>query len=371
MKNKKIKILIMLSSIDIGGAELLVLNICRGLLKKNPDFEIHLLTYFKGSTLKNEFEQAGVIVKQLLLPDKSSIFNILKKIFLPLVYIIKIHPSIVHTHLLDTDRYGLLSAFLGGIKHRFSTVHNIEKNEESGFKLTRKIVSILASKITFVSNCTLQYYTSNNSYPLQKCIVIYNSPSFTVDSDIFPKCVNNTKSVVSIVNIGRLNLQKGQIYLIQAMKHLQSSTYNFTLNIYGGDYLSFQPTLEKEIEQLNLSNVTFNGITRNIKDILLKSDIIVASSLFEGFHMVVVEAMSLGIPVIATDIPPHHEILDPIKIYKSFVPTADPDAIKNAILYLLDNGDYYTELSRQEILRAKDFSQEKMIDNYYNLYFNK
>lgn len=365
---KKTRLLFMLSSIDIGGAELLVLNICKGLLKKDPDIEIHLLTYFSGSSLQTEFKEAGVILKQLMLPNNRSIINIIKKIILPFIYILKIRPVAVHTHLLDTDRYGQISAFLAGVKKRYSTVHNIEKNEESGFRQTRKIVSMFASKIIFVSRCALKYYTDNNSYPEKKSIVIYNCPSFDTDTEISPRTLSQGKKTISIINIGRINIQKGQIYLIQALKKLELSDYNFVLNIYGGDYLTYKPVLEQEIRNLELTNVFFKGVTRDIKRVLLSSDIMVASSIEEGFHIAVVEAMSLGIPVIATDIPPHREIFDALPDYRSFVPASDPEAIKNAVTYLLQNPDYFLDLSKQEITRSRDFSLSKLVDNYYNLY---
>ncbi|NLE62877.1 MAG: glycosyltransferase family 4 protein [Bacteroidales bacterium] len=360
----------MISSIDIGGAELLVYNICKGLLERNFGFEVHLLTFFKGNTLQKEFEKIGVIVKSLGFSQKNSFFNIVNKIFLPFLYMIKVRPQFVHTHLLDTDRYGLIASFLAGVKKRFSTVHNIEQIEGTGFKLTRKITSLFATKIIFVSECTRQHYTSKNVYPFKKSIVIYNAPGFTIDSVISPRKPVNISKTINIVNVGRLNIQKGQLYLIRALTKMQQSAYKFQLNIYGGDYLSYGSILKDEVANLHLDNVTFHGVSRNIKETLESADILVASSLFEGFHMVIVEAMSMGVPVIATDIPPHREILSPIKNYAGFVPTENPDAIADAILFLINNPDYYTLLSENEIRRANDFSQEKLIQNYLSLYSN-
>lgn len=367
---KKTKILIMISSIDIGGAELLVYNICKGLLERNTNFDIHLLTFFKGNTLQKEFEKIGVTIKSLGLPQKSSFLMIFKKIILPFIYILKNRPHVVHTHLLDTDRYGLIAAFFACVRKRYSTIHNIEQLEGSGLKLTRKITSYFATKILFVSECTRQHYTSKNIYPFKKSMVIYNAPSFTVDRVISPRKSINILKTINIVNIGRLNIQKGQLYLLRALTKMQQSAYKFQLNIYGGDYLSYGSILKDEVVKLHLDNVTFHGVSRNIKETLESADILVASSLFEGFHMVIVEAMTMGVPVIATDIPPHREILSPIKNYASFVPAENPDAIAEAILFLIDNPDYYTSLSENEIRRADDFSQEKLIQNYLTLYSN-
>ncbi len=366
MRNK-IKIVFIISTIDVGGAEILLLNICRGLLAKDDIFEISILTFFKGDALRHEFEDFGINVTCLELPKISSVFNILKKIFLTYRYIQKIKPQIVHTQLLDTDRYGQIAAFFAGIKARICTVHNIEKDEILGFKVTRFITGLLATKVIFVAKCALEHYNSIHSYPPKKCFVINNAPGFK-EKDFLPKKLNLNNRTIKLINIGRLHTQKGQINLIRAMKLLGQSSKNFELHIYGGDYLGYQGILEKEIEAFKIRNVFFKGVSKDILTILKESDIFISSSLYEASPLVILEAITVGIPIIATDILPHKEILGEIPEYNSFVPVNDHEAIANAVEYMTLHSDYFYKISVGELERSKDYSQERLIDNYYNLY---
>jgi len=164
----KKKILFIISNVNMGGAEVLLLNLCKGIKKSNIQLEIRILTYFEGNALKYDFEQIGIPVDSINIPKRSSIALILKKLWLSFLYIKKFNPDIVHTQLLDTDRYGLIAAFFAGVKHRFSTVHNIELDETTGYKITRKITSIFATKIIFVAECAMNHYCTKGIYPLEK-----------------------------------------------------------------------------------------------------------------------------------------------------------------------------------------------------------
>jgi glycosyltransferase involved in cell wall biosynthesis len=94
------------------------------------------------------------------------------------------------------------------------------------------------------------------------------------------------------------------------------------------------------------------------------------SSDHEGFGNVLVEAMSLGVPVIATDCPyGPREILADGK-YGLLVPPGDESALVDAILSLLRNPDARHQLAVEARKRAEDFSTERIVPQYEQLFVN-
>ena len=85
--------------------------------------------------------------------------------------------------------------------------------------------------------------------------------------------------------------------------------------------------------------------------------------------MVVLEAMSLGVPIVATTIPPHREILKDVD-ERVFVEPKDPDAIAKSVMMLVENLDMYNKISQEVLKGAEKFTIEKTVDTYYNFYKN-
>lgn len=367
MNKEKIKILFIISNLNLGGAEILLLNICRGLYASSDKFEIKIFTFFSGDALKSDFEKIGIPIKSLELSKYRSVKSLLNKNIQLFKFIREFNPHIVHTQLLGTDRYGQITAYLAGIKNRICTVHNIENEETFEYKITRFVTSVLATRIIFVSKCAMDHYCSIKSYPLKKSIVIYNSPGFR-ENNFSPRVFDLNKKLIKLVSIGRLHPQKGHIYLIKAMKFLETSNYSFELAIYGADFESNQKFLESEIEKSGLKHIFFKGISKDVVNILKSADIYISSSLFEAAPLVILEAMTAGIPIIATDISPHREILGEIPEYNSFVSAKNSTAISESIIKMVSNPVYYNTISANEINRSKDYSVDNMVQKYYEFY---
>jgi glycosyltransferase involved in cell wall biosynthesis len=104
-------------------------------------------------------------------------------------------------------------------------------------------------------------------------------------------------------------------------------------------YIEYFATLKKQIAELNLDNdIVFLGKIPHsqIKDILSVVDIFLMTSIAEGTPLVILEAMSMGIPVVATDV---GGISEQVANGKTgiVVPPKDVNAIAEAVLYLLEN----------------------------------
>ena len=130
--------------------------------------------------------------------------------------------------------------------------------------------------------------------------VIYNFlDTKKIDDSLNEK--NNIKlSRNTIINIGRLSSQKGQIYLIRSFQKVVEVVPDAKLIILGQGEL--KEKLQKEIKELKLSkNVKLLGFKKNPYVYMKKSSIYVSSSFFEGMSNSLLEAMYLGLPIITTD----------------------------------------------------------------------
>jgi glycosyltransferase involved in cell wall biosynthesis len=109
-------------------------------------------------------------------------------------------------------------------------------------------------------------------------------------------------SKMKIVCAGRLDKNKNFIGVIRAFSLIESNYENIILEIYGdGPELK---NLKNEAEKLNIENqVYFLGVTNNIVEALVGARCFVLFSNQEGYPNILLEAMAVGVPVIASDCP--------------------------------------------------------------------
>jgi glycosyltransferase involved in cell wall biosynthesis len=116
------------------------------------------------------------------------------------------------------------------------------------------------------------------------------------------------------------------------------------------------------------THVHLLGFQPNPYPYIAQADLFTLSSDHEGFGNVLVEAMSLGVPVVATDCPygPREILAD--GRYDLLVPPGDERALAEAILALLRDTDARCRLAAEGRKRAKDFSTENVVTRYEQLF---
>ena len=105
-----------------------------------------------------------------------------------------------------------------------------------------------------------------------------------------------------VISVGRYSHEKGIDLLLQAWKKVEKETCDWRLDVFGdGDKSSY----EKMLDELSIDKTRchLNGRTNDVETEYCNSSLYVLSSRFEGFGMVIVEAMSCGLPVVAFDCP--------------------------------------------------------------------
>lgn len=157
---------------------------------------------------------------------------------------------------------------------------------------------ILKCDYIIALNISLREHFINNGFPKERIFIAPNMIDIEKDDDRYHKDLIRQTHIVGA--LGRLEEEKGFIYLIEAIKILIEQNYNIKLKIAGSG--SIEKDLHKKVKDLNIEDsVKFLGWIKN-KDILLNNiDIFCAPSIFESFGIVALEAMSKKLPIIVSN----------------------------------------------------------------------
>lgn len=170
-----------------------------------------------------------------------------------------------------------------------------------------------------------------------------------------------------VIAIGRLVYQKNFDSLIRAFSLVAARFPNWYLAIFGEG--SERSTLEMIINQNGLADsVRLMGPTQNIPEELSSSSIFALSSRYEGFSLVVIEAMSCGVPVVSYTCPcgPKDIITDGVDGF--LVPVGDEVLLSERICRLIEDKELRKRMGAAAFERAKDFTLENIIPMWMELF---
>lgn len=169
-----------------------------------------------------------------------------------------------------------------------------------------------------------------------------------------------------IYSAGRLSGQKGFTYLINAAAILKKKRADLVFVISGEGKLDAE--LKKQAAQAGLEDsFIFLGFTADIYPYLKGCDLFVLASLFEGMPNVVMEAMAMQKPVVATDVNGARELMVEGKT-GIIVPPENPESLARAIETIIDNPETLEKFGRAGYERVnREFTMNAMVDNLERL----
>jgi len=174
---------------------------------------------------------------------------------------------------------------------------------------------------------------------------------------------NNSANILCVGNIRR---NKGQIYLLQAMKCIK---HNFKI-VFAGLKNDYMEQLKEYCVKNSISDkVRFTGfLNRNqLSEEYKKADIFVLPTLKEGFGMTVLEAMCYGLPVVISNIGAIPEIVED-RVNGLLVEPKNPESLSKAINEILEKPIFRERLQRNAIERAAQF---KTIEEQFDQFFKR
>jgi len=288
-----LKILHVITTIERGGAEKQLLILARNQVQLGENVSVY---YLKGRPdLLQDFETSGVKVFH---SSKNFLFNLVS-----LNRVLRLNFDVVHAHLPRAELQLALSTFF---TYTRAILIASRHNSEAFFPKSPKFFSSWLSRITlqkysgviFISTAVKQFVEASQEKTkatFSKVIYYgYDEKSKVNDFDSSKSALSND----SFLFVGRLTKQKNIPFLLNAFRqHLESHPYS-KLDIYGSG------ELEKELQESTSdlsSNVFWRGKSESIQKIMGSYKCLILPSFYEGFGLVLLEAMQNRLPILAAN----------------------------------------------------------------------
>lgn len=282
----------------------------------------------------------------------------------------KIKPDVICQNAIKPNIYGTIAAGFLGIP----TVNNISGLgtlfiKESFSTLIAKFLYKFSQKraniIFFQNNDDLSLFTNNGLVDSQKCMVI---PGSGVNTDKFKMTSRSLDNkIFSFLFVGRLINDKGIREYIEAISILKSKKYVIKAKILGPLYQSNSTaiTIDELDKWIKSGVIEYLGETNDVYEEMIKIDCLVLPSYREGLSKVLIEASSVGVPIVTTNVPGCKDVvLDNETGFLCEVKNATDLALKMEKMLNLKK-EHLIEMGIKARERAITVFDEKIIINHY------
>ena len=223
--------------------------------------------------------------------SKPNITNF-KNIWLLYKWFKMVKPDIVHTAAAEANFHGIIAAKFAGVKVIIAEEIGFPKHSQKA-KIIFNLIYRFTNKVICVSKSVKIFLVKIKEIENSKGVVIYNPVS--IPNTLKRKLPNK----FTIVSVGRLENVKNQQLLIRAFSKINDISAKLVLVGDGRE----RANLEQLIAHLKLEKrVTITGFVSNPEYYLSQAHLFVLPSLSEGFGIAVVEAMSLGVPCLCSNV---------------------------------------------------------------------
>jgi len=386
---KKYKVIHVITRFDKGGSAENTFLTVRGL---DPEkYEVILIRGLarqspagipEARAIANNLEEAGKAgVRILAIPEL--VRNIHPrddlKALLKLVKIFRQErPHIVHTHTSKAGILGRWAARLSGVPVIIHTPHGhvfwgyFNRWETALYVFLERLTAAITDKIITLTEQENKDYLGRHIAPAGKFTTIHSGVALErfingrVDPTDMKKELGIPANAFVVGTVGRLTAIKGHKYLIAAAQEALLTTPGMIFVFLGdGNLLD---VLKAQADEAGIrDNVRFLGWRQDVAGVMSTFDIFVLPSLNEGMGKVLVEAMAMGKPIIASAV---GGIPDLVVHGKNglLVPGADAEAIAGSIELLCRDPARRKIMGEKGKVMAADYSAESMIRKIDRLY---
>jgi glycosyltransferase involved in cell wall biosynthesis len=351
------KIAHVVDSMEVGGAETLVSQMCRLQRKQGHDPCVYAVAAL--GPLGEQMREEGFLVEPNMgrhLPDATwNFFRIIKEA----------GPEVVHLHNPTPTIYAAIAARVAGVPSIISTRHSLVAPPRRVIEeLKYAIAARSCDWIVGICEATVNNLKTIHSAPRRKIARVYNgaTPLKRVAKEQRPP-----KSGFTVIYVGRLEPVKNHALLLHAFRKALASMPNLRLWMVGDG--SERSTMECLAAELGIvDQVTFWGQQLDVARFFSAADAFIMSSKSEGLPMSLLQAFSLALPAIVTDVGGMAEV---VRLANAGITVSgtDPAEMAAAILRLTCNDAEREQFAANaEAAFQSYFSLQTMADAYMELY---
>lgn len=291
-------VLFVITGLGMGGAERVVVDLAERLHARGHR---PVIAYLRGEAIVRP-QVADIPVIPIGLEQPRHLFGAL----LRLRALVKaLRPDVVHSHLVHANLLIRLMRIFTPMRVLVTTAHNTD--EESKIRMwAYRCTNRLADLSTNVSAEAVAAFERDGAMPKGLMQVVHNG----IDTRRFAPDPGRRQQLRAqlgagdgcklLLVVGRLEPQKDHQNLLNALALLHAERRDWVCLMAGDGAL--RPELERQIRESGLDgHVRLLGVRRDIPDLLAAADYLVLSSAWEGFPLVVGEAMACACPVVATN----------------------------------------------------------------------
>ena len=367
------KILHIIPSLEIGGAQRLTFDICNELWER-PGIQIKLIIFRDV----NEFGERPFIS---LIPSSIELSVFKKNKF----HVAKLQqeiesfkPDIIHSHLFVAEIVSRSCLNTDAIW--FSHFH------DNMPQLNNMTFQCLGSKTGILNFYEKQYLykryklnggnnfiaISQNAFDYARRVIPKSGSlkylNNAIDYEAFcspVKAINN-KKIIRLVNVGSFQKKKNQLFLVEVLKKLLERGIICELTFLGAG--TEMKRVENRAEELGVKDhIIFKGNVTNVHSVLAESDIYVHSAYYEPFGLVLLEAMAAGLPVVCLNGGGNADIIEN-GVNGWMIDPLDAEKFTKKIKSLIENKDDYIKIAERGQETAKEYGIQIYCDKLIAIY---
>jgi len=368
-----VKLLHVITTLDVGGAEMHLLSQVRGQCAAGHSVRV---AYLKGAgTLADDFRAAGAEWVGPLPLGLGFPFRLRRQLK---------WADVVHSHLLKADAATAVCATLFGKRSRLiSGKHNDEQVLKR--PLVSRVHGVLGNlpcRTIVLSDHVGRFIERYGRVRPERMTRIY----YGLDPTPFEAATQQVaerrdemrasfgfpSDAIVLICVARFAPQKAHDILLEGFGQAQRECPDLRLLLVGddpfGDGRTRAEGVARELGLLESGLVHFAGIRRDVPELLAASDVFVMSSLWEGLGLVFLEAMATRLPVLSTNVSAIPEVVIDGET-GSLVPPSDAEALAQGMVRLAESAELRAQLGEAGYARVRDrFSIERMVQETLAVY---
>lgn len=368
--SRKPLLLIVIDTLQTGGAEKSMLEIARRLVRVKP---LVCTLFSRNADLAEEFRSAGIEVVSINANARFWWFDgawklrkMIRERRPDLVHAVLFRAEVVARLAIDTEKTPLIGSFVNDsyAKERYQLQTAMQNAKLNVYRFVDALTARRVKWFTSITNSIARTNAEALGIPEDRIHTIYRGRNI---SRYTPAEREEKYPEFTYITVARLLLRKGYLELLKAVRRMKNAGYSFRVHIVGDG--PDRAVIEESVRQLEVTDyVKLLGTRTDVPELLRRAHCFVFPSHYEGQGGALVEAMLTGLPIIATDIPVFREQIDSGKTGLLFELRNDED-LMNKMVYVMQHHDHAKTLGlnarAQGITRFDIASIAAQCDTFY------